>query len=111
MSQRVGGDQLTQGAFPKWQAFPRSALHRTCGGDLALSGGTSSPAYPRSHEMDVANGMEGWGPHGPRRKRGRAAPLSSPFHHLLTITPRAPALPPLLGSTHVYCTRPGVPVV
>ncbi|KAF9232055.1 hypothetical protein BU15DRAFT_67818, partial [Melanogaster broomeanus] len=85
MSQRVGGDQLTQGAFPKWQAFPRSALHRTCGGDLALSGGTSSPAYPRSHEMDVANGMEGWGPHGPRRKRGESCPaflpVPSPPHH------------------------------
>ncbi|KAF9237432.1 hypothetical protein BU15DRAFT_75972 [Melanogaster broomeanus] len=87
MSQRVGGDRLTQGAFPKWKGLPRSALHRTCGGDLALSGGTSSPGYPRSHEMDVANGTEGWGPHDLAERGGRAAPLSSPFHHLPIITP------------------------
>ncbi|KAF9237174.1 hypothetical protein BU15DRAFT_63338 [Melanogaster broomeanus] len=62
MSQRVGGDWLTQGAFPKWKAVPQSALHRTCGGDLALNIEPGVPSIAR-------NG------------RQRGAVPSPPHHH------------------------------
>ncbi|KAF9234213.1 hypothetical protein BU15DRAFT_65883 [Melanogaster broomeanus] len=89
---------VATGASPKWKAVPRSALH--------LSGGTSSPGYPRSHENGPRKRNGTLGTRDLAERGGESCPAFLPRSITSPpscITPRAPAL--ANSDRHAYTAR------